>query len=185
MLLGHTPPLLDSALRNANNSRQSCFASGCANNHLKAVVKMLHASSVKPDYTVWQEVFFTDSGKALLHHRGMQTHIFPMSDHKKVVGARLRKIIDIIGLQYTEAADIMGVSKQVLRNWMSGESYPAPYSLYKLCKSKGVNFDYIFLGNWDHLPHHLAKVLEQELEDQLEKEQANSAALAHTDADKT
>lgn len=185
MLLGHTPPLLDSALRNANNSRQSRFASGCANNHLKAAIKMLHAPSVKPRYTVWQEVFFTDSGKALLHHKVMQTHILPMSDHKKVVGARLRKIIDIIGLQYTEAADVMGVSKQVLRNWMSGESYPAPYNLYKLCRSKGVNFDYIFLGNWDHLPHHLAKALERELEDQLEKEPASQAALARTDVENT
>lgn len=99
---------------------------------------------------------------------GMETTILSHTDHKRAVGVRLRKIIDLLGMPYTEAADLMGVSKQVLRNWMAGDSYPAHYALYKLCRSRGIDFDYIFLGQWDHLPYHLAKALDLELEKKLE-----------------
>lgn len=181
MLLGDASPLLDCPFCKPKHTRQSCFASGCPDNCLKAVFKMLHTATVKLCYTNWQDRNFTDTGKALLHHGCMQAHIYSMTDHKKAVGARLRKIIDLLGMQYTDAAEIMGISKQVLRNWMNGDSYPSPYNLYKLCRAKGVDFDYVFLGNWDHLPHHLAKVLDQELANQLEPGQVAPSGAARMD----
>ncbi len=126
-----------------------------------------HGYMVKLRYTKTQGDIFTDSGIASLHHAAMETAILSQSDHRVAVGARLRKVIDLLGMPYTEAAELMGVSKQVLRNWMAGEHYPSPYSIYRLCRTRGIDFDYVFLGNWDGLPHHLARALDAELEVQL------------------
>lgn len=92
----------------------------------------------------------------------MEIAILPVGEHQKAAGERLRHLIDLIGMSYVEAAGVMGVSKHVLRNWMAGDSYPQPYALYRLSRSKGINFDYVFLGDWSNLPHRIARALEEE-----------------------
>jgi transcriptional regulator with XRE-family HTH domain len=94
----------------------------------------------------------------------MEIALLTAAAHQKLAGERLRHVIDLLGIPYVEAASIMGVSKHVLRNWMAGDNYPQPYPLYRLAKAKGVNFDYVFLGDWQGLPHRIAKVLESEFE---------------------
>ena len=94
----------------------------------------------------------------------MEIAILPLAEHKLACGNRLRLLIDMLKLSYVEAASLMGVSKNVLRNWMAGENYPQPYALYRLCRSRGVNFDYVFLGDWSSLPHSLGQALDARLQ---------------------
>jgi len=56
----------------------------------------------------------------------------------------------------------MGVSKNVLRNWLAGDNPVQPYPLYRFCRAKGVDFNFVFLGDWTRLPYGLAKAAEQQ-----------------------
>lgn len=93
----------------------------------------------------------------------MENVIFSREDHLKAAGHRLRRVIDMLSLSYVEAAEIMGISKHVLRNCMAGDNYVQPYALYRLCRAKGIDFNYVFLGDWGALPTRLGKQLEDEL----------------------
>ena len=76
------------------------------------------------------------------------------------VGVRLRQLIDALNMSYVEAADIMGIDKSGLGNWMRGRpSYPSVYSLYKFCRTKGVDFNWVFLGDPSGLPDRAARTL--------------------------
>ncbi|MGY8607068.1 hypothetical protein ACTVH1_15450 [Gluconobacter cerinus] len=52
----------------------------------------------------------------------MNPSLEPQSDHQRHVGQRLRQVLDALPLPYVDAATVMGVSKQMLRNWMAGDS---------------------------------------------------------------
>ncbi|EHH66882.1 helix-turn-helix domain-containing protein [Gluconobacter morbifer] len=91
----------------------------------------------------------------------MNSSLEPQSDHQRHVGQRLRQVLDALPLPYVDAATAMGVSKQVLRNWMAGDSYPSPYALYRLKLAHGVSTDFLFLGDSGALPHRLAYALQQ------------------------
>jgi transcriptional regulator with XRE-family HTH domain len=93
---------------------------------------------------------------------GMITPVLPTSEFQIDAGRRLRWLIAKLGLKQTQAADIMGVSKHVLRNWLVGDNPVQPYPLYRLCRSRGVDFNFVYLGDWTHLPYELAKAAEQE-----------------------
>jgi transcriptional regulator with XRE-family HTH domain len=94
---------------------------------------------------------------------GVQTAILSQSDHQRAAGDRLRRLIKLLGISYVEAAETMNVSKHVLNHWMSGNHPIQPYPLYRLCRSKGVNFDYVFLGDWSSLPHRMGREIEAEI----------------------
>jgi len=93
----------------------------------------------------------------------MDTLIIAQSDHQRAVGARLRRLLELLDLAQTEAAELMGVSKQSLNNWLRGDSYPPAYPIYRLCRARGVDFNFIMLGDWGALRSSLATVLEREL----------------------
>lgn len=95
--------------------------------------------------------------------RRMETPVLAQSDFQVQTGNRLRRLIDRLGMSQVEAARIMGVSKHVLRNWLAGENPIGTYGLYKLCRIKGIDFNYVFLGDWHRLPFELAQELEAEL----------------------
>lgn len=95
--------------------------------------------------------------------RPMQIDILNLTDYQAACGHRLRRVIELLGLTFTEAASIMGISKGVLNHWMAGNNPIQPYALYRLARSRGITFDYIFLGNWSALPHHLAVEIEKEI----------------------
>ncbi len=82
------------------------------------------------------------------------------SDHMRAVGARLRRLAGALGLSLTELAAVMGYSKQTLNGWLNGEGYPHNHAVYRLCRTYGVTFDYLFLGDWSQLPAGLAVKLE-------------------------
>lgn len=94
---------------------------------------------------------------------GVQTAILTQADHQRASGERLRRLIKLLGISYVEAAELMNVSKHVLNHWMQGNHPIQPYSLYRLCRAKGANFDYVFLGDWSALPHRMGRELEAEL----------------------
>jgi transcriptional regulator with XRE-family HTH domain len=112
----------------------------------------------------------------------MDTPVLPASEFQKDAGLRLRRLLQMLDLKQTEAAALMGVTKHVLRNWLAGDNPVQPYPLYRLCRIKGVDFNYVYLGIWDGLPHRLAKELEEEalagLQSTLgaERAEANQAA---------
>lgn len=93
----------------------------------------------------------------------MDTPVLPQSDYQREAGLRLRRLIELLEISQVEAAHIMGISKHVLRNWLAGDNPIQPYPLYRLCRVKSVDFNYVALGDWSCLPARLAKVLEDEL----------------------
>jgi DNA-binding XRE family transcriptional regulator len=88
------------------------------------------------------------------------TLMLSQSDHMRAVGARLRRLAAALGLTLTELAQAMGYSKQTLNGWLNGEGYPHNHAVYKLCRTYGVTYDYLFLGDWSQLPAGLALKLE-------------------------
>jgi transcriptional regulator with XRE-family HTH domain len=105
----------------------------------------------------------------------MDFPILAQSDFQIDSGRRLRKVIAMLGISQVEAARIMGISKHVLRNWLTGDDPIKPYAIYRLYRSRGVDLNYIFLGDWQRLPHALARELEDDLQARLEA--APEAAL--------
>lgn len=115
----------------------------------------------------------------------MDIPLLPSSEFQKEAGLRLRRLIGMLGIKHKEAAQIMGVSTTVLSNWLAGEHPVQVYPLYRLCRVKGVDFNYVFLGGWDGLPHRLAKELEAEALSALQTTQAGELEPANQAADKT
>lgn len=104
----------------------------------------------------------------------VQTAILTQADHQRASGERLRRLIKLLGMSYVEAAELMNVSKHVLNHWMQGNHPIQPYPLYRLCRTKGANFDYVFLGDWSALPHRMARELEAELLPSLDAAEASA-----------
>jgi transcriptional regulator with XRE-family HTH domain len=98
----------------------------------------------------------------------MDTPVLPQSEYQAEAGRRLRRLIELLEMSQVEAAHIMGISKHVLRNWLAGDNPIQPYPLYRLCRVKSVDFNYVALGDWSSLPARLAKVLEAEMLSTLE-----------------
>lgn len=99
---------------------------------------------------------------------GMIRPSLPVSDYQKICGGRLRRIITELDLSFVQAAEIMGISKHVLNHWMKGNNPIEPHALYRLAVLKGVDFNYVFLGDWSRLPYDLAREFEAELKATLE-----------------
>lgn len=108
--------------------------------------------------------------------------ILSESDHRRAVGLRLRQLIKAIGIPYVRAAEEMGVTKNHLGNWMRGtHGYPDQYDLYKFCRIRGVNFDWVFLGDPSGLPEKVSRELlrlEQQPESLSAEADPDFAALA-------
>ncbi len=64
------------------------------------------------------------------------------------VNVRLRQLIDALGIKYVRAAEDMGITKNHLGNWMREEKpvYPDIYKIYRFCRIRGVDFNWVFLG---------------------------------------
>lgn len=91
----------------------------------------------------------------------MEMALLTATDHQAAVGERLRAAIDACGLRYIQAAEIMGVTKNHLGNWMRGDSPVRVYELYRLCRVTGVTADWVLLGDPSGLPQRLAARLIQ------------------------
>lgn len=110
----------------------------------------------------------------------MERSILAQSDHQKVVGSRLRRVIGMLGMSYVEAADLMATSKQTLNGWMKGENYPNWYGVYRLHRAKGVTYDFLFLGDWSGLPQKLAAQMDAELRAEMDAALIRDRAGAET-----
>jgi plasmid maintenance system antidote protein VapI len=93
----------------------------------------------------------------------MDRPILPLSEHRKDVGRRLEAALDAIDMTHTEAARIMGRSKQSISEWVGGRGYPTQYGCYRLHKMTGITYDWLFLGDWSALPARLASKLAPDL----------------------
>jgi transcriptional regulator with XRE-family HTH domain len=80
-------------------------------------------------------------------------------EHQVASGRRLRQIIDAAGISYVEAADMMGISKSNLGNWMRGDAPIGSYALYQFCVQTGATADWVLLGDPAGLPQRLARQL--------------------------
>jgi len=83
------------------------------------------------------------------------------SDHQRNVGQHLPQALNALPLPYVDEATIMCVSKQVLRNWMAGNSYPSPFALCRLKLAHGVSPNFLFIGERNVLPRRLTCALQQ------------------------
>lgn len=91
----------------------------------------------------------------------MEMTLLAIIDHQHEAGRRLRAVIDAADLSYVEAAEIMGMSKSNLGNWMRGDSSIGAYQLYRLCRVTGATADWVLLGDPSGLPQRLARRLMQ------------------------
>lgn len=83
----------------------------------------------------------------------MEQLLLSETDYCRAVGARLRQLIDVMGVPYAEVAAKMGASRSQLGNWMRGDhGFPRHYCLYRLCRIYGVTTDWILLGDPSGLP---------------------------------
>ena len=79
--------------------------------------------------------------------------------NKKRVGYRLRMAIEALGVTQVQAAQVMGVTPQKLRNWVSGDNYPDPLLLRLFCDRYNVTFDWLYRENLSGMASPLADVL--------------------------
>lgn len=77
------------------------------------------------------------------------------NEHKTFVASNLRQIISVIGGKQTEIARRISVSPSKLGNWLRGEHYPDPWSMYLLCEAYGVTMEWIYRGRMYGLPGEL------------------------------
>lgn len=104
----------------------------------------------------------TDGARPWMHHRRMEMHLLAITDHQVEAGRRLRQIIDAAKLTYVKAADIMGISKSNLGNWMRGDAPIQSYPLYRLCRVTGATADWVLLADPSGLPQRLMQPLNQQ-----------------------
>jgi transcriptional regulator with XRE-family HTH domain len=76
-------------------------------------------------------------------------------------GDRLRRSIAATGLQFVEAARIMGISKSQLGNWMRGDAPIRPFELALFCRATGVTTDFVLLDDPSCLPKRLHSALSE------------------------
>lgn len=95
--------------------------------------------------------------------KAVSVTVLSRKDFRIASAHRLRDLIEKLGLTQVEAAQIMGVSKHVLRNWLMAENAIGTYALYRLSRAKGIDFNYIFLGDWSNLPPEVVEQFEREL----------------------
>jgi transcriptional regulator with XRE-family HTH domain len=124
-----------------------------------------------------QAVSYTDKRHAVVHNpAAMEQLILSERDHRHAVGVRLRQLIQAIGIKYVEAAAEMGIERNHLGNWMDGRAYPKHYELYKFCRIRGVNTDWVYLGDPSGLPDRVSRALiKQALEPEGLEASANQA----------
>ena len=87
----------------------------------------------------------------------MEIAILSESDHRRACGFRLRQLIKALGLKQVQAAEDMGIPKNHLGNWLRGDAYPKQYEMYRFCRIRGVDMDWVFLGDPSGLPHWVAE----------------------------
>lgn len=82
-----------------------------------------------------------------------------LEDAPEAVGARLRRVREILGLNKREFAERASMTEQ---NYGMFENGRRPLSLEgakKLRKAYGLTLEFIFFGKVDELPHRIAKEL--------------------------
>lgn len=111
----------------------------------------------------------------------MEIAILSQADHRRAAGARLRRLLELLDLSQVEAAEIMGVTKQQVNNWLRGDAYPTHYALYRLSRLRGIDFNYVLGGDWSALPTRIGQQLEEEVIARLDAGAADSAAQVPLD----
>jgi transcriptional regulator with XRE-family HTH domain len=112
----------------------------------------------------------------------MSDTVLTASEHRKAVGARLRRVIDLLGMTSKDVGELMGVTKQSMTDYLGGKSYPNGYGVYRLYKLKGITYDFLFLGDWSGLPPKLAQALDAELRAEMDAALARDQAGAETNS---
>lgn len=78
------------------------------------------------------------------------------SEHKAMVAANLRQIVEVIGGSQAAIAKRIGATPSKFGNWLRGDNYPEPYAMWVLCEAYGVTMDWIYRGKTYGLPVELA-----------------------------
>jgi transcriptional regulator with XRE-family HTH domain len=86
-----------------------------------------------------------------------------VADYKKDVGKRLRALREVSGLKQRAFASGFGKEQNTYQKWESGGNFPDPMAVLGICKRYGVDFNYVFLGDFDGLGGNLAAKLAQKL----------------------
>ena len=65
------------------------------------------------------------------------------------IAARLRLVLDALGIQRKDAAKMMGISPQRVNGWLNDGAMPSVYHLTLLCRAlpAPVTMDYLLMGD--------------------------------------
>lgn len=161
-------PLLNGKAGNANGASQFSPASGFLNRRHGKLAKLSSGwgdhvgRSVATLHHRCNGEFASPSKMVSARYTAMLKPLLAPADHQIDSGRRLRWLILNLNLSQVEAARLMGVSKHVLRNWLAGDNPIQPAGLYRLTQLKGIDFNFVYLGDWSCLPPALARVAEAE-----------------------
>jgi transcriptional regulator with XRE-family HTH domain len=64
-----------------------------------------------------------------------------------IVAARLRAIMQELGLRYDELGDMCGVTRSVISNWVNCYNLPEVREATALCEKTGITLDWLYRGH--------------------------------------
>ncbi|WP_339113281.1 helix-turn-helix transcriptional regulator [Thioclava sp. GXIMD2076] len=92
-----------------------------------------------------------------------QTHpggeMLEEDDSAEAIGARLRRVREILGLSQAEFAEKAGMTKQTLNGFETGRRELTRNAAKSLRKTYGLSFEFMYFGNKADLPHRIATEL--------------------------
>jgi len=82
-----------------------------------------------------------------------------MEDHPEAVGARLRRVREILGLNKRQFAERAGMNEQTYGPFENGKRPLSLESAKKLRKAYDLTLEFMYFGKIDDLPHRITKEL--------------------------
>ena len=82
-----------------------------------------------------------------------------MEDHPEAVGARLRRVREILGLNKRQFAERAGMNEQTYGPFENGKRPLSLESAKKIRKAYDLTLEFMYFGKIDDLPHRITKEL--------------------------
>lgn len=85
--------------------------------------------------------------------------LIDMGDSREAVGARLKRVREILGLSKKEFAERAGLSEQVYGPFENARRELTLRSAKQIRRTYGISLEYMYFGNIEDLPTRISKDL--------------------------
>lgn len=72
-------------------------------------------------------------------------------NYKIAIGDRLHALRDVYGMSQAQFAEQISTNQETYHKWESGKIFPNPVTMMILCARYRVDFNYIYMGNFNIL----------------------------------